>query len=106
MDVRTEGAGRDDVTPFSVYLAAERRLSETTVATYASETRAFLSFLKGKGQSVETAGADDVSAYLVSRQVANIDARTLAKAASAIRAFFRYLVLEGRVTSNPARLVD
>jgi integrase/recombinase XerD len=38
--------------------------------------------------------------------VANIDARTLAKAASAIRAFFRYLVLEGRVTSNPARLVD
>jgi integrase/recombinase XerD len=106
MEVRTGGAGRDDVTPFSVYLAAERRLSETTVATYTSETRAFLSFLKGEGRTVEAAKADDVSAYLVSRQVADIDARTLAKAASAIRAFFRYLVLEGRVDSNPARLVD
>ncbi len=106
MEMRTEGAGRDDVAPFSVYLAAERRLSETTVATYTSETRAFLSFLKGAGRSVEAAKADDVSAWLVSRQVANIDARTLAKAASAIRAFFRFLVLEGRVDSNPARLVD
>ena len=106
MEVWTAGAGRDDVTPFSVYLAAERRLSETTVATYASETRAFLSFLHGEGRTVEAARADDVSAWLVSRQVANIDARTLAKAASAIRAFFRYLVLEGRVDSNPARLVD
>ena len=94
------------MTHFSVYLAAERRLSETTVATYTSETRAFLSFLKGKGRALEAAKADDVSDYLVSRQVANIDARTLAKAASAIRAFFRYLVLEGRVGSNPARLVD
>jgi integrase/recombinase XerD len=106
VDLRTEGAGKDDVTHFSVYLAAERRLSETTVATYTSETRAFLSFLEGKGRTVEAAKADDVSDYLVSRQVANIDARTLAKAASAIRAFFRYLVLEGRVGSNPARLVD
>jgi integrase/recombinase XerD len=106
MEMRTEGAGRDDVTPFSVYLAAERRLSETTVATYTSETRAFLSFLKGAGRSVEAVKADDVIAWLVSRQVANIDARTLAKAASAVRAFFRFLVLEGRVESNPARLVD
>jgi len=106
MEIRTDGAGRDDVTPFSVYLAAERRLSETTVATYTSETRAFLSFLHGEGRSVEAARAADVSDWLVSRQVANIDARTLAKAASAIRAFFRYLVLEGRVDSNPARLVD
>ena len=47
-----------------------------------------------------------MSAWLVSRQVQNIDARTLAKAASAIRAFFRFLVLEGRMDSNPARLVD
>jgi integrase/recombinase XerD len=106
MNLRTDGAGKDDVTPFSTYLAAERRLSETTVATYTSETRAFLSFLEGEGRTVETAKADDVSAYLVSRKVADIDSRTLAKAASAIRAFFRYLVLEGRVDSNPARLVD
>jgi integrase/recombinase XerD len=106
MELRTDSAGMDEVAPFSAYLAAERRLSPTTVATYASETRAFLSFLQKEGKNAAAAGADDVSAWLVSRQVQNIDARTLAKAASAIRAFFRFLVLEGRVEANPARLVD
>jgi integrase/recombinase XerD len=106
MELRTVGTGTEDIAPFSAYLAAERRLSQTTVATYTSETRAFLSFLQREGKSASAAGADDVSAWLVSRQVQNIDARTLAKAASAIRAFFRFLVLEGRMDSNPARLVD
>ena len=106
MEHRTEGAGTEDVAPFSAYLAAERRLSPTTVATYVSETRAFLSFLQKEGKSATKAGAADVSEWLVSRQVQSIDARTLAKAASAIRAFFRFLVLEGRMDSNPARLVD
>jgi integrase/recombinase XerD len=96
----------DDVAPFSAYLAAERGLSRATVSTYTSETRAFLSWLHAEGRTAAAAGADDVSAWLVSRQVQNIDARTLAKAASAIRAFFRFLVLDGRIDSNPARLVD
>ena len=106
MEIRTQDATGDDVSPFSAYLAAERRLSPTTVATYTSEARAFLSFLRGEGKTAAAAGADDVSAWLVSRQVKDIDAHTLAKAASAIRAFFRFLVLEGRVGANPARLVD
>jgi integrase/recombinase XerD len=81
-------------------------LSPTTVATYSSETQAFLSFLRSSGKTATEAGADDVSAWLVSRQVHDIDARTLAKASSAIRAFFRFLVLDGRMETNPARLVD
>jgi integrase/recombinase XerD len=106
MEPLIEGAGVDELAPFSAYLAAERRLSPTTVATYASETGAFLSFLSKEGKTATGADADDVSAWLVSRQVRDIDARTLAKAASAIRAFYRFLVLEGRVETNPARLVD
>ena len=104
--IRPEGFESEEIAPFSAYLAAERRLSPTTVATYTSETRAFLSFLQNGGKTASAASAEDVSDWLSSRNVQNIDARTLAKAASAIRAFFRFLVLEGRVASNPARLVD
>jgi integrase/recombinase XerD len=103
---RSGSAATDDLGQFSAYLSAELRLSQTTVATYTTETRAFLSFLEGQGKSAAAAEAVDVSAWLVSRQVQNIDARTLAKAASAIRAFFRFLILEGLMGSNPARLVD
>ncbi len=100
-----QGQG-DDVARFGDYLVAERRLSPTTVSTYLTEARAFVAFVHARGK--EPAGADpqDVSEYLLSRQVEDIDSRTLAKYASAVRAFYRFLVLDGVAPSNPARLVD
>ncbi len=91
---------------FSGYLAAERRLSPSTVSTYAAEARAFLLYMETKAGHVAAATATDVSDYLAGRQVTNIDPHTLAKCASALRAFYRFLVLEGKVTVNPARLVE
>ena len=69
---------------FAGYLAAERGLSQTTVATYAAEARAFLAFLDASGRDASAADAEDVSTYLEGRKVADIDPRTLAKAASAL----------------------
>jgi integrase/recombinase XerD len=102
------GSGPDprDLSAFLAYLAAERRLAPTTVATYATEVRSFLAFLEEEGRTVAQAGVDDVGRWITGRQVRDTDSRTLAKAASAIRAFFRYLVLAGQVSSNPARLLD
>jgi integrase/recombinase XerD len=103
---RGVSAPEDPVAGFAGYLAAERGLAATTVSTYAAEARAFTSWLAASGKDAAGADARDVSDYIVSRQVANLDPRTLAKAASALRSFYRYLVLEGRSTANPARLVD
>ena len=91
---------------FADYLSAERGLSPTTVATYASEARGFEAFLARSGREATQGDVRDIEAYMTERRVNNIDSRTLAKAASAIRSFYRYLVLEGRMTTNPARLVD
>jgi integrase/recombinase XerD len=96
----------DSVTEFASYLAAERGLSPTTVATYAAEARAFQAFLAAAGRTAAAARAEDVGSYIVSRQVDRVDPRTLAKAASAIRSFYRFLVLEGKIPANPARLVE
>ncbi len=103
---RNAAGGQDPVTGFAEYLAAERGLAQTTVSTYAAEARAFLAFLAATGRDAAAAAPKDVSDYLAGRQVENIDPRTLAKAASAIRSFYRFLVLEGRSDANPARLVE
>jgi integrase/recombinase XerD len=62
--------------------------------------------LRGTGKEAGSADADDVTAYMVQRQVDGVDPRTLAKGVSAIRAFYRFLVLEGGSPANPARLID
>lgn len=106
MQPGTEGAGTSDLSPFLAYLAAERRLAPSTVATYATEVRSFLAFLGSTGRTATDTRVKDVSDWITSRRAAEVDSRTLAKAASAVRAFFRFLVLDGKMASNPARLVD
>jgi integrase/recombinase XerD len=91
---------------FADYLTSERGLSPTTITTYVSESRAFEAFLARGGRSAVKAEVRDVEEYLAERRLNRIDPRTLAKAASAIRSFYGFLVLEGRMEANPARLVD
>ena len=91
---------------FSDYLLAERALSRNTISAYTAEVRAYLAFLDGEGKSPESAAAGDVIGYIVKRQLDGVDPRTIAKALSAVRAFYRFLVLEGTVPTNPARLVQ
>jgi integrase/recombinase XerC len=119
----------DAASRFADYLAAERGLSPTTVATYAAEARSFLAYFAGeRGMSPDcpeapgaggqdrpgcadlpdlgAASPADVIAWIVKRQLDGLDPRTLAKSTSAIRSFFRFLVLEGECAANPARQVD
>jgi integrase/recombinase XerD len=102
-DTNARGSAADS---FADYLTAERGLSPTTIATYAAEARGFEAFLGRCGKNALEADVRDVEAYMTERRVRNIDPRTLAKAASAIRGFYRFLVLEGKLEANPARLVD
>ncbi len=91
---------------FSEYLAAERGLSPLTVSTYEAEVRQFLEHVESAGGNIEGAVLKDIAGYITRRYGEGVDPRTLAKAASAIRSFFRFLVLEGKSPGNPARLLD
>jgi len=103
---RGAGLARDPAALFADYLTAERGLSSKTIATYTAEAKSFLAFLQGVGREAGSADANDVTAYIVRRQVDGVDPRTLAKSLSAIRSFYRFLVLEGGSPTNPARLID
>jgi integrase/recombinase XerD len=85
-------------------LALERR-APLTAETYRLEIRRFLDWLEGEGLTLaaesfgenvsgteKTAGLSDVTRYLARRRdVDGIDSRSVAKAISALRSFFRFL---------------
>ncbi len=91
---------------FRDYLTAELALSRNTVSAYLTEARAYMAFLAAEGKTAPQAVPGDVIGYIVKRQLEGADSRTVAKALSAVRALYRFLVLEGEVESNPARLVE
>jgi integrase/recombinase XerD len=91
---------------FGDWLTASQGLAPGTVAAYAADARAFVSFLERAGKSPAEAAIGDVAAWIAARQVGGAEARTLAKASSALRSLFRFLTDEGLVESNPARLLE
>lgn len=88
-------------------LGSVRRLAARTVEAYGRDVAQFVSFLSGHtGGPVSAATlaglrTADFRAFLASRRGEDIGARSLARALSAIKSFFRYLEREG-VLENEA----
>lgn len=96
---------RDDLAGFEEYLRFERALAPKTVETYIFAARSLVAYLTNAGKTAPEADLSDVTSFLVQGQVAGASARTVAKVASSLRAFYRYLVLAGLAKENPARLL-
>ncbi|MDR2630700.1 MAG: tyrosine recombinase [Spirochaetaceae bacterium] len=87
-------------------LVLERR-SRLTAETYKVEIRLFLEWLQKEGIPHEEADSSTLMAYLKSRRDKDhLDSRSVAKAISALRSFFRYEADEGLRRDNPARMLE
>lgn len=92
---------------YCAWLAAVERRSAQTAATYGREVRRFLEYAAGNGVDIHSASADQVAAYLEWRKAAHsLDSRSMAKALSSLRSFFRFAVKEGICPDNPAALLE
>ncbi len=91
------------------YLSLERRYSPATVETYSGVVRRFLSDLEESGVDPLVMDDADISYWLLGQRTPGgllPDPRTAARGISALRSFFRYLVLEDLRVDNPALLLD
>ena len=92
---------------FISHLRIERGLSENTVSSYSSDLIKYFNYLERKKKPPIVVGREDISEYLVSIKKNNAySARTIARNLSAIKMFYRFLIGEGRLTDNPARLLE
>jgi integrase/recombinase XerD len=90
--------------PFLEMLAAERGAARLTIAAYRSDLLDASRFLK-RG-SLDEAGADDLRAYLAHLSRLGMAPRTAARKLSALRQFFRFLVLERVRADDPTAPLD
>ena len=82
---------------FADFLRSVEGQAELTVDAYAAEARRYLRFLahdRSSGRE-RPAGSGALVGYLVERQAEGAGSRTLAKAISALRAWYRFLEAEG-----------
>ena len=84
------------------HLEAERRVSPYTVRNYKTDLLGFFDFLKEKGvdslQEVDRRVVRDYMGHLARRRIAKA---SIARKLSAIRSFYRYLLREEIIATNP-----
>ena len=102
--------GKKLLSNYTSYLAAVRRRARLTVSTYRLEIEMWLAWLLrtngGAGISPESAETEQIIAYLEWRVTEDaLSPRSAAKALSALKSFYRFVVEEGLRTDNPASLI-
>jgi integrase/recombinase XerD len=85
---------------FLEYLTVEKGLSANTVEAYARDVRKLVGHLKARKLALPRVTEETVVGFIHAESRAGLSARSLARLISALRSFFRFLVLSGLVKKD------
>jgi integrase/recombinase XerD len=92
---------------FLHYLIVEKGLSKNTIEAYGHGLNRFSDYLKGKGiHEILNVGKFDVRAFLLTLKRKGLSTKTVVRNLVAIRTFFRFLVQEGILETNPIEEIE
>jgi integrase/recombinase XerD len=90
---------------FLHHLRVEKGLAKNSVESYARDLMKFFSFLETKALSPLRASQADLMDF-ISHLAGSLSVRSIARNISSLKAFYRFLVSEGEIATNPARLLS
>jgi integrase/recombinase XerD len=90
------------VDAYLTHLTVERRLAPNSVESYARDLVLLAEFAAGRGAPVESLARPDLEALVRGLMSEGRSPRSVARAVACFRGFYRFLVVDGRLASNPA----
>jgi integrase/recombinase XerD len=84
------------------YLRDVRRMSPNTLSSYARDLGALAAFAGKKGRAVEALDRRDLEAFARELMTNGLAPRSVARAIACVRGYYRFLLLEKRITRDPA----
>lgn len=91
---------------FQSYLLLERSLSENTVSAYIRDVSLLFDFLNAENCSLRAVHLPDLQRFLERFSETELSVNTQARVLSGIKAFFRFLLLEGVLAEDPTILLE
>ncbi|HET6842514.1 MAG TPA: site-specific tyrosine recombinase [Candidatus Angelobacter sp.] len=91
---------------FLDYLKIEKGLAPLTIAAYESDLEQFAGFMEGKQRELLQASRDDVRAFLGDLYAHGVRDRSVGRKLSALRHFYKYLILDRRIEHDPTLDID
>ena len=87
---------------YIAYLRDVRRLSPNTIESYARDLSQLGAFAEKTERPVETLDRKDLESFIRSLMTAGQSPRSVARLVACLRGFYRFVVVEQRLTKNPA----
>ena len=84
------------------HLTVERRLASNSVESYARDLNLLALFAAGRGMAVETLTRRELEELVRDLMSEGRSPRSVARAVACFRGFYRFLVIDGRLTASPA----
>ncbi len=91
---------------FRQYLMLEKSLSPNTIQAYTDDVSKLLSYLEGESVSLESVNIETLHTFIATLSDLGISARSQGRIISGIRAFFQFLVIDGRISDNPSEMIE
>jgi len=93
---------------FKTYLRLEKSLSENSIEAYSDDVHKLENFFNEKESGMDPLSVtyQDLRDFIAWFGADNKNARTQSRIISGIRAFYKFLLIEGEIEENPASLVE
>lgn len=93
---------------FENFLRLEKSLSENSIMAYQDDVQKLERFFSEKGNGIEPAAVtyNDLKEFVFWYGSDCSNTRTQSRVLSGIRAFYRFLLLEGEISDNPSSLIE
>ncbi len=93
-------------TSFLDYLKVEKGLAPLSVSAYQSDLEQFSEFLLKRKHALRDAKRQDLKDFLNALLSNGVDGRSVARKLSALRHFYKYLLLDRYITTDPTLNID
>lgn len=99
---------KQSIKDFETYLRLEKSLSENSIKAYTDDIQKLERFFseKGTGKGPLSVSYHDMKEFIAWFGDLNQNARTQSRTISGIRAFYKFLLIEGEIDENPVSLIE
>lgn len=98
---------REFIDIFLNYLSVERGLAHNTLISYREDLNTFLGFLeKNSIETLSKTSRNDITNFMLFQKDKGIAANSVARRLAAVKSFYRFLVRERILKSDPTSLID
>jgi len=96
----------DHLLEFLNYLLVEKGLSRNSRMAYERDLRKYLDYLASENKTIDEADSDFITAFLDHLKKIGLSPASRARNISALRSFYKFLLLEGYLSENIASDID